>query len=197
MADFKEAYDKCMAIEGFYSNVQGDSGGETWKGIARNFWPRWYGWAIIDQIKRTFERSEWNKAIKDHADVEIQVQVFYKDFFWNRVQGDKIPSQPIADELFEQAVNVGVHRAVEWLQEALNTLLPHLSNISTDGILGPNTLERLKLYIERSDGDDIHALLGVMNIYQGWHYVTLASNKDTGHKYRKFLKGWVNKRVEV
>ena len=45
MADFKVAFAKTIRFEGGYVNHKADKGGETYKGIARNFWPKWKGWA--------------------------------------------------------------------------------------------------------------------------------------------------------
>ena len=34
--------------EGGYANMEGDSGGETYKGISRKWFPKWEGLKIID-----------------------------------------------------------------------------------------------------------------------------------------------------
>ena len=39
MADFATAYAPLAGFEGGWCNVQGDSGGETYAGIARRYWP--------------------------------------------------------------------------------------------------------------------------------------------------------------
>jgi lysozyme family protein len=196
MTDFNEAYKILEELEGFYSNNPNDPGGRTWKGIARNYWPRWAGWKLIDQAIHDHP-GMWQTYAKEDPDLEGLVKGFYVEQFWNRIRGDKIQNQDIANELFEQAVNMGVHKAVTHLQQALNLLIPHLKKLSVDGIFGPNTMEQLNTYLSLARDDSVHALLGVLNIYQGMHYIALASNPDTGHKYRVFLKGWVNKRVKV
>ena len=38
MANFEEAYKKTSDFEGGYVNDEDDAGGETYRGIARNFW---------------------------------------------------------------------------------------------------------------------------------------------------------------
>lgn len=43
MAIFEKAYDPVRQWEGGWCNVEGDRGGETYAGIARNFWPGWPG----------------------------------------------------------------------------------------------------------------------------------------------------------
>lgn len=39
MADFDKAHLEVMGNEGGYANNPVDAGGETYKGIARKFWP--------------------------------------------------------------------------------------------------------------------------------------------------------------
>ena len=50
MADFLQAFESMIRNEGGYKlhSVEGDRGGMTYAGIARNFHPNWPGWAAID-----------------------------------------------------------------------------------------------------------------------------------------------------
>lgn len=115
MAEFKEAYLLTLQNEGKYSNIAGDAGGETYKGIARNEHPHWFGWSFIDACKDANghpQGLETNKALQD------AVAVFYKTDFWNIIQGDKISSQYIADKLFDTTVNIGIKPAVKIMQQA-------------------------------------------------------------------------------
>ena len=49
MAIFNSAFQITMGNEGGYANNPADSGGETYKGIAKNYWPNWEGWTAVDQ----------------------------------------------------------------------------------------------------------------------------------------------------
>jgi lysozyme family protein len=40
MTDFNQAFKITMNNEGGFSDNVNDRGGETWRGIARNFWPK-------------------------------------------------------------------------------------------------------------------------------------------------------------
>ena len=51
MADFRTAYYLTMGHEGGYNNDPDDVGGETYKGIARNYHASWEGWKIVDMYK--------------------------------------------------------------------------------------------------------------------------------------------------
>ncbi|MBC7912857.1 MAG: hypothetical protein H7Y07_01930, partial [Pyrinomonadaceae bacterium] len=57
MANFDLAYKITMHNEGGYANDPQDNGGETWKGVARNFCPKWAGWVIVDRIKASYPKS--------------------------------------------------------------------------------------------------------------------------------------------
>ena len=55
-------------------------------------------------------------------DLSSEVEAFYYENFWIRVQGDIISeiSPAIAGELFDTTVNLGVSKAVQFFQTALN-----------------------------------------------------------------------------
>jgi len=121
MADFKAAFERTMSREGGYVFDPDDAGGETYKGIARRFHPSWDGWEIVDEIKR-FAQADLADVLDDNDTLQERVAAFYRAQFWNRFMGDAITDQRVAEELFDTAVNMGVHRAVTFLQRALNLL---------------------------------------------------------------------------
>ena len=112
MADYKSAIAKVLVTEGGYVNDPDDAGGETYRGIARNFWPHWKGWSIIDNAKG-FNFPNCLSLISNLQDAVIE---FYKENFWDKVGGDQIASQTIADNLVDSAVNEGIKPAVKSAQ---------------------------------------------------------------------------------
>jgi len=110
MADFKTAFKITSGNEGGYCNVDGDSGGETYCGIARNSNPNWKGWAIVDQHKPLHFRQ-----ILSISELESLVESFYKENYWNKVNGDSIPIQDLANQVYDMAVNSGVSQAKKLL----------------------------------------------------------------------------------
>jgi lysozyme family protein len=119
MANFIIAYNKTAKNEGGYSNDPADRGGETWKGIAREMHPGWKGWVIVDKyrmypdfIKRLHADSELHK-------LELE---FYKQSFWDKIRGDEIAAQEIADEVYDMAVNKGPTMAILLLQRSMKYL---------------------------------------------------------------------------
>lgn len=122
MADFLPAFESMIRNEGGYKLhiVAGDSGGMTYAGIARNFHPKWPGWAAI-------YRGEI-------PDTEL-VRDFYRVHFWSKIRGDEIGDQRIARSLFDFSVNAGPKTAIKLAQIVAGT--------TPDGALGPKSLEAI------------------------------------------------------
>ena len=187
MADFKKEYDKTMSHEGGYVHDPDDAGGETYKGVARRFHPGWEGWSIIDGAK---EESDFPKCLDLDMRLQSLIESFYKQHYWDCFQGDKIPSQRVAGELFDTGVNMGNKRAVKFLQRALNYLNRDgkmFPDMVDDGILGPGTLKSLSIILNK-DGDDL--LFKIMNVLQAQHYLNYMSKSPTQEKY---CRGWFNR----
>lgn len=194
MGNFDEAFEKTAAIEGGYVFDPDDAGGETYKGISRRFNPSWKGWDRIDELKRANSRKKkFDKVFEQDGSIQDEVLLFYKEAYWDKFWGNEIPVQEIAEELFDTGVNMGVRRAVGFLQEGLNLLNRNQRNytdIVEDGLFGKNTLKVLMAYLEI---DEISYLLKVMNILQGMHYIEYMRKSPTQEKY---ARGWL-KRVKI
>lgn len=190
MATFKLAYDRTMSAEGGYSNNPNDLGGETFKGIARKKNPSWGGWQIVDALRKS---GGFPGNLKGDAGLGVQVQKFYKSEYWDRVHGDDIAEQPIANELFDTGVNCGQGIAVQILQRALNLLNNRASlwpNIAVDGGFGYGTLDALRACLAKGRGK---RLFNAMNILQGMRYIEIMERNES---QEEFAGGWLA-RVEV
>lgn len=198
METFNEAYNHTMVIEGGYANDPDDLGGETYKGIARNYHPLWEGWAIIDAMKQRFAMH--TTAGVRHFDAEARrdeklqyaVLTFYKAKFWDPWMGDRIAarSKSIALEMFDTGVNMGTGRAVEFLQEALNCLDRNTQrSLVVDGAMGPNTMGRFLQYVSREEA----LIFKMLNVLQGAYYMKRMKQSPTQEKY---ARGWF-KRVTI
>jgi len=194
MADFERAFEKTAAIEGGYVCDPEDAGGETYKGISRRFNPFWKGWVRIDEIKKTGgKETELARNLDQDRGLQEEVLLFYKQAYWDKFWGDEIWVQEIAEELFDTAVNMGVRRAVGFLQKGLNLLNRNRKNyadVCEDGLFGRNTLKALRAYLAM---DDAANLLKVLNILQGMHYVEYMRKNPAQEKY---ARGWL-KRVKL
>ena len=113
MADFNKAFEKILTFEGGYVNDKSDSGGETKYGISKKAFPN------VDIKNLTLNEAK-----------EI-----YKKVYWDKIKGDKIKSQHIAELIFDTAVNMGTSFAIKTAQKVLN--------VKQDGIVGPITLNTL------------------------------------------------------
>lgn len=116
MAVFLIAYKKTSISEGDYSNHPDDTGGETWKGVARKKNPQWDGFKIIDAYR---SHKKFPGILKNIPELESKVQQLYKTEYWDKIRGDEIKDQTIADSLYDSAVNMGPKPAIKLAQRAI------------------------------------------------------------------------------
>lgn len=123
MGDFTQAFSKMIANEGGYKlhTVDGDRGGMTYAGIARNFWPEWVGWVYIDNGNTEAAKKS--------------VKAFYKSKFWNKIKCDEILFHYTAESIFDFAVNSGVRVASRIVQITVGA--------RPDGVIGEKTLQAI------------------------------------------------------
>lgn len=132
MADYKSAIKRVLQTEGGYVSDPDDAGGETYKGIARNFWPKWMGWVFIDPAKRL---NGFPASLEKIVPLQEFVIQFYKQNFWDKIGGDFIASQTIANNLVDSAVNEGIKPAVKRAQSIVG--------LAQTGIIDANLVTRL------------------------------------------------------
>ena len=113
MANFNLAFLLIKHSEGGYANDPTDRGGETYVGISRKFWPQWSGWKTIDQYKL---KNGFPLNLRDDVELSNLVKKFYKENFWDKIKGDFLNSQKIANLLLDAAVNEGITPAVKRAQ---------------------------------------------------------------------------------
>jgi len=166
MADFNPAFEKMLKDEGGFqlTDIPGDRGGQTYAGIARKPNPGWAGWQFIDR--------------KDFGSATPLVREFYKSNFWDRVRGDDITNQAIAETIFNFAVNTGVGVASKLAQLIVGT--------TPDGAIGAKTLERLNICTAEK-------FLPAYTLAKIQRYVNICM-KDRSQS--KFLLGWTRRALE-
>lgn len=144
MANFNAAHAKVMGNEGDYANNPADVGGETYKGIARKFWPNWSGWKYVDAVKanaipqpaydttayRSYA-SHLNCCLAGLASLQQIVLDFYRQNFWDKYRLSEIHDQTVAVWLYDHVVNGG-GRGAMWMQAAVGVV--------ADGKIGPATI---------------------------------------------------------
>lgn len=195
MADFEKAYKLVADFEGTYSNDKNDRGGETYCGIARNFFPSWPGWKILDQEKRITNGSvaKMKKALASNIEISALVRDWYRREWWDCLGLGSL-EQALATEIFEQAVNLGKSGCGKKVQQICNAYNYQGGNaifpdLVVDGAIGPKTLSAIASIIMRGKAD-AKALVHAMNCMQGAHYIELAAKKPS---QRVFTVGWMKR----
>lgn len=168
--------------EGGYANHPNDTGGETYAGVARNYHPRWSGWAIVDKYKKiatnhngVLNKKELNALLGGQMEVEREIEKFYISEFWNKIRGNEIVNDKVAANIFDFAVNAGVKRAIKAAQAALG--------LKQDGVIGPITLTA----INRTSAADF---VGLYASRRERFYRTLVSLNS---KNKVFLANWLSR----
>ncbi len=156
MADFDKAIVKTLAHEGGakFTDDPDDPGGATKYGISQRAYP--------------------NLDIRNLT--EQQAREIYKRDYWDRVRGDDIESQAIAENIFDTAVNMGVRTASRLAQLALG-IEP------ADGIIGSQSLKVI------NDSDEA---LFIAN-YTLAKIARYAAICNRNRSQRKYLLGWINR----
>ena len=131
--------------------------------------PDWEGWVIIDKM----DNSKLNAPSLELNKLEDLAIEFYRERYWNRINGNEIKDQQIATELFDIAINMGKITAVKYLQRTLNILnrnQRYYKDIKVDGIIGPITLSTLDKSNFMNDGE---LVFNVLNFYQAKNYIEI------------------------
>ncbi len=176
MAKFEPAFEATISNEGGYVNDPDDPGGETYKGIARASNPKWDGWITIDLLKN--KQQAFPKNLESDEELQKQVKALYESNYWDKISGDKIKDQDIAESIYDFAVNAGPRVSSKLAQLAVG--------VKPDGVIGPETLR----YI---NADDPKTFLSVFALSKISRYVHICENRKES---RKYFYGWVRRTLE-
>ncbi len=175
MADFAKAFALTMKAEGGYDNDPQDPGGETYKGIARKMNSKWDGWITIDMMKK---EKNFPANLTNNVKLQENIKAFYEVNYWDKVQGDKINDQDIAESIFDFAVNAGPITSIKLAQITVNA--------EPDGVIGPMTLEKI-------NADDRRSFLAIFALNKIARYVSICNKRPES---KKFFFGWVKRTLE-
>jgi len=173
MASFDTAYTKYIKpAEGGYANVTGDKGGETYAGIARNYWGSWSGWPKIDAKKSQYSGGviPRNTIFKD---LGADTTAFYRQW-WDRKYYGQINSQDVANLLFDYDINSGA-TAIKAIQ--------NLVGVTADGAMGPNTIAA----INKADATKLYNNLLAQ---RKANFERIVANDPS---QQKFWNGWMSR----
>lgn len=172
MANFDSFFPTLLKHEGGFVNDPVDPGGATNKGVTfatfKLYAPDLLGIAhpSVDDLKQLTDQ---------------QAGKIYKKQYWDKVRGDAIDSQEIANFLFDFQVNAGAN-ATNTLQRVLNALGAK-PQLVVDGSVGPGTLAAI-------NGADQAALYKAFKEARRKYYQDLVQRRPA---LNKFLNGWMNR----
>lgn len=174
MNAFDQAFQHTVGLEGGYSNNPFDRGSETMYGITR---------AVA-------QANGYTGAMKQ-LPLAMAKQI-YKTSYWDKIKLDQIStlSIPIAAELFDTAVNMGVSTPVKFLQRGLNCVEDDGVVLKVDGIIGTVTISQLKMSLKYPGGESI--ILKMLNAQQCVRYMEIVSSNPS---QAVFIKGWITNRI--
>jgi len=164
-----------MKAEGGYVNDPQDPGGETYKGIARTRNAKWPGWVMVDQAKT---KPNFPKSLDNNADLQQKVRDFYEANYWDKVRGDEITDQHIADSIFDFAVNAGPATSIKLAQITVG--------VEPNGVVDAETLQKI-------NADNARAFLAVFSLSKISRYVHICEGRKES---RKYFYGWVKRTLE-
>lgn len=163
MADFEKALKLVLKWEGGYVNHPNDPGGHTNLGITYYTFERYASViGVAPSISNLKQLSKENAA------------KIYKIGFWDKIKGDQIKDQQVANLIFDSYVNMG-NMAVRIVQRQLKLL--------SDGKFGERTLSAVNF-------DDPKSLFNRIKYSRASFYAGLISNKP---KLQVFERGWNNR----
>ena len=133
---FNIAFENTIRHEGYYAYLQGDKGGETYMGIARNYYPNWPGWSYVDRAKREQGGSLPNNYKIEYPELNTYVRAFYFSEKWQKHRLDQVKDIAMVKLIFDFVVHS--RYAVREIQKVLR----NMGNISViaDNSMGPITL---------------------------------------------------------
>ncbi|MEM6377821.1 MAG: glycosyl hydrolase 108 family protein [Bacteroidota bacterium] len=187
MADFNQAAQKVLRLEGGYQNNPADAGNyNAYDSQGRKSkWRQHFNnlragtnhgisaWTYSSVLGREVSAAEM-KALPRQTALDI-----YDRLYWDKIKGDQINNQAIAELTFDSIVNQGGN-GVKMVQSTLNFLG---NDLAVDGVVGPITLRAL-------NQAPVGGFLGKLLEIRAEAYKRLASRLPEN---KVFLRGWLNR----
>jgi lysozyme family protein len=155
-----------LKFEGGYVDDPEDPGGETNKGITMSTFQE-----CSHEILGIDPTSENLRGLTD-----AQAGIIYKARYWDKIEGDSIEFQDLANIVCDFFVNAGTH-ATKLLQQILNSMGAH---VVEDGLIGPASLQALSGLVP-------------VEVYRQYKQGRIQYYERLGQKFPKFLAGWLNR----
>lgn len=160
MADFKKYAPTLLQLEGGYAWHKDDQGGPTMAGVTLRVYQQYFGKKKTKEDLRDIPYGEWCHIMKDG--------------YWDKVQGDKIDNQSLAEIIADWAVNSGL-AGIRKVQEIVGC--------KPDGVVGAITLS----LINSSDAEQLHDR--IWKARQQFFINIVKKNPSQ----KIFMNGWMNR----
>ena len=166
MASFDLFLPILLRFEGGFVDDPTDPGGETNKGITMATFRH-----CSHDLLGIEPTSENLKALTD-----AQAGIIYRVLYWNKISGDDIELQDLANIVCDFYVNAGTHATI-LLQRTLNGMGAH---IAEDGRIGPASIQALNGF-------------NPTEVYRKYKQGRMDYYRKLGRRFPQFLKGWLNR----
>jgi lysozyme family protein len=166
MATFDIFLPMVLKFEGGYVDDPEDPGGETNKGVTMATFQ-----SCSHELLGIDPTSDNLKALTD-----AQAGIIYKTLYWNKIQGDAIALQDLANIACDFFVNAGSH-ASKLLQ---SVMVQMGANVAVDGVIGPGSIAALNS-------------LPQLEVYRRYRQGRIAYYQALGQRFPKFLQGWLKR----
>lgn len=120
LANWEEIFVLVLKNEGGFVNNPKDPGGMTNLGVTKRVWEDFVGHEVDEDAMRALTPE--------------MVKPLYKKNYWDRINGDRLPSG-IDYAAYDLAVNSGTGRAAKYLQT--------IAGVPDDGILGAKSMDAI------------------------------------------------------
>ena len=160
MAEFGKYAPTLLEIEGGFVNHPDDRGGITNCGITIDTYRAYCGQDKTIKDLQNMSYGTWCKIMKDG--------------YWDKVKGDEIENQSLAEIIADWCVNSGTS-GIRKMQEVVGC--------KPDGIVGPITLSM----INTSDAAQLHERIWKA---RQQHYINIVKRDE---RQKVFMNGWMNR----
>lgn len=166
MASFDLFLPLLLRFEGGYADDLTDPGGETNKGVTMATFRQ-----CSHELLGIEPTSDNLKALTDG-----QAGIVYRTLYWNKMGGDSIQSQDLANMVCDFYVNAGTN-ATAMLQRILNSMG---AQVIQDGAIGPASIQALNA-------------LNQIEVYRLYKHSRIHYYQTLSQRFPQFLQGWLNR----
>jgi lysozyme family protein len=166
MAAFDLFLPMLLRFEGGYVDNPSDPGGETNKGVTMATFCQ-----CSHELLGVDPTSQNLQSLTD-----AQAGIIYRALYWDKMCGDDIQLQDLANIACDFYVNAGTHATI-LLQRILNGMG---AQVVEDGSIGPASIQALNA-------------LNQTEVYRQYKQGRSSYYQNLGQRFPQFLQGWLNR----